>query len=46
MAPTGRPGHNRGRRLPVELLSEDDMRALMAALSCRSTSGVKSVEVV
>ncbi|MFP5450634.1 MAG: tyrosine-type recombinase/integrase [Thermoleophilia bacterium] len=42
MAPTGRPGHNRGQRLPVELLSEGDMRALMAALSCRSSSGLRS----
>jgi site-specific recombinase XerD len=38
----GRPGHNRGRSYPPEVLSPEEVERLVAAASARSTTGIRA----
>lgn len=35
--PSGRPGHNRGRKMPAEILAPDEVKSLMAAMNKGAT---------
>ena len=40
--PTGRPGHNKGKRFPAEVLTLDEIDRLVAAASRRSSTGIRA----
>jgi site-specific recombinase XerD len=40
--PVGRGGHNAGRKMPVEILSPDEVRALIRASSNRAPTGIRN----
>ena len=45
MAPTtlaGRPGHNRGRTYPPEVLTPEEVERLVGAASARSSTGIRA----
>jgi site-specific recombinase XerD len=42
----GRPGHNKGRRYPAEVLTSDEARALLKACSSAAPTGIRNQALI